>query len=105
MYLIRQRGSGATYVYNGQYRTYLDSPERLTAHTAALGLVLVDVDDVTLYGIEFAPTEYYADRDLVRGLPAQIAAIPGGGSPDTAAIAEAVADELHADPERDGRDR
>lgn len=73
--LIVQKGTGATYTYNGKDRVYQGNPDVVKA-LVGIGTPMLAVDDVTQYGIEFDPKEFYADRDAMR---AHIAAGPGSG--------------------------
>jgi hypothetical protein len=80
MILIVQKGSGATYTYNGVYRMYVGNPAAV-AELVAAGVRQIVVEDVTQHGIEFDPREHYVDRDQERAANAEILApdAPGDG--------------------------
>lgn len=75
MILIVQKGTGATYTYNGVWRSYQGNP-KVVAGLQSIGVPTLAVDDVGQFGIEFDSREYYKDRDAMR---AHVAAKPGSG--------------------------
>jgi hypothetical protein len=83
MLLIKATGSDAVYVYNGAYRTYQGSPTAV-AEMRGAGVPFLEVEDLSAYGIEFSPAEFYADRDRSRAADAKVvASTPGAGAGPT----------------------
>jgi hypothetical protein len=81
MILIVQKGTGATYTYNGVWRSYQGNPD-VVKSLVGIGVPMLAVDDVGQYGIEFAAAEYYADRDRSRAADTKVVAAGGDDSGD-----------------------
>lgn len=98
MLLIQTSGSPDIFVFDGTFRTRIESPTQ-SAEMQAAGVKLIQVADLGQYGVEFSKTEFFEMKDLIFGLPDLITSTctgsgggGGGASPDQ--VRDIVRDEL-----------